>query len=148
MLMPVNFTVPKGVTLDDGAAYRQPGTEIFPVYQFPYQPMHPRYGRLEWCLEIVPAPKRKDLKRIGAIALWTRQTDDPRYTSRVFYFPTNAEALTGNTLADNSYLRHVWRVGFCPTHQGATIFEAYVPHESSSLELRLGSSISVEARFR
>ena len=145
------YTVPAGYTLDDGQSYWT-GDRIFPEYRLPFTAFDPTsggqgLGRMKWAMELFPARKRKGCKAIGGIALWARQTRDPRYTKRIFYFPTHSEAMTARIRTNGvDLISCAWRLYFCDVH-GHLIAEAYSRDEHSTLVVKTGSSISNEVYF-
>lgn len=151
------FPLPKNSTwvVDDATGYRTEN-KVYPEYIFPFTLMDPtpggqNLGRMEWQLEPLPSAKQKGRRYIQGLAIWARQTRDPRYTSRIFLIPTRSEAITGSrrllgerTEAD--FVSGVWHMGFCELHR-SLILTAYPPDGMTRLIVRTGSSISNEVYF-
>ncbi len=145
------FAVGEGWRVDDASLF-QVGTLVFPRFSFPFTVMDPtpggkNLGRIEWNIEILPGKKPKGRAPvIGALAVWARQTRDPRYQGVIFHLPCYTDMLHSNRDRDD-FTKFVWRVGFCEVHKGSAILAAYPDDKHSKLIIDVGSSISGEAYF-
>ena len=145
------FTMGKGWIVDDAADYKA-GTPVFPKYRFPCVALDPtpggsNLGRMEWCVELLKGKKREGRRLVGGVAVWARQTRDPRYVGRVFHLPMQTDCLSAIRIGERcSFFAEVWRVFFCEVHDNV-IFEAYVPSDATALVIETSSSIGNNIQF-
>src|SRR5262245_5027185 len=123
------------------------------VYAFPFTCMHERYGRIEWCVELIRAKKQDESRNypIKKLLLWTRQSDDERYDGKLFTIPCHAESLAGamrssRTAYGSAYLSHVYCMSFCEVHKNLVMF-AYPDNQHNRLIIDADSSIMLRIEF-
>lgn len=124
----------------------------FSQYTFPFVCLDPtpggaNLGRIEWCIELHPAAKRRGEKRrrIGEVWLWAKQTRDPRYSGKQFRIEAHAEGWGTHRLDGGEYAP--WRILFCEEHKGAVIMLAYPQNHHTKLIFNAASSIEFEVHF-
>lgn len=133
--------------VDDAAAFQVADGE----YRFPFTVLDPteggsNLGRIEWCVELLRARKRKGrCPLIEGIAVWAHQTRDPGYKGIVFHLPTLTDAITTHMDRDD-FTRFVWWVSFCEVH-GFPVMKAYPANKHSVLIVNVGSSLSNDIWF-
>ncbi|MES2409182.1 MAG: hypothetical protein V4509_02665 [Patescibacteria group bacterium] len=123
-------------------------------YEFPFEvldktPGGSNLGRIQWCVEMYPAPKQRgeNRKRLSKIWVWAKQTRDKRYASKVFEIPTYAESLTTDASLRRGTAFAPWKIDFCEQHKGAVILDCYPTDGCKKLVINNWSSISIEVNF-
>jgi hypothetical protein len=142
-----SFYLPDGCTLDVGAkAYRTPEDSrvIFPFLPLDPVPGGSNLGRIEWSVEFVKGKRRN---RLGALALWARQTRDPQYDKKVFLLDAgHCPCITTRLSGREDFTRFVWNIARCEMH-GHLILTAYPADYHRVLIVDLASSISGSIYF-
>jgi hypothetical protein len=120
-------------------------------YEFPFEvldktPGGSNLGRIEWCIELIRSKRKKEgLYYIEKLYLWAKQTRDKRYIGKIFEIPCYADCVGGPSR--ESFLKGVWRVGFCDIHK-TLILEAYPDKDNyKKLVINNGSSILMDIYF-
>jgi len=124
------------------------------IYRFPFvcldeTPGGRSLGRIEWHVEPVKGRKTNGRYYIEKLFVWPSQTYDERYYKKpIFEIPCYAESITADSLRDRaSYMHCVWRFMYCEVHK-CPIFSAYPANEHNTLEINVGSSISIDIEFK
>ena len=123
------------------------GSYVFPFEALDRTPGGSNLGRIEWHVEIGKGKKTRGRYYIERMLVWATQTRDHRYAGILFEIPCFSEMLHADSVGSNdSYLKHVWSVGFCNEHK-LPYFSAYPENRHNKLVIEANSSIMVDMYF-